>query len=63
MAALYRARVFGDDRMVSSTTNCPGYMAAVDTVQKEASSVALPGLGRALMSAGKLTQKSAEEIY
>ncbi|MBP3981613.1 type IV-A pilus assembly ATPase PilB [Acidovorax sp. JG5] len=38
-------------------------MAAVDTVQKEASSVALPGLGRALISAGKLTQKSAEEIY
>jgi type IV pilus assembly protein PilB len=38
-------------------------MAAVDTVQKEASSVALPGLGRALMSAGKLTQKSAEDIY
>ena len=38
-------------------------MAAADTVQKEASSVALPGLGRALMSAGKLTQKSAEDIY
>ena len=38
-------------------------MAAVDTAQKEASSVALPGLGRALMSAGKLTQKSAEDIY
>ncbi|WP_026437557.1 type IV-A pilus assembly ATPase PilB [Acidovorax sp. JHL-9] len=38
-------------------------MAVVDTAQKEASSVALPGLGRALMSAGKLTQKSAEEIY
>jgi len=38
-------------------------MAVVDTAQKEASSVALPGLGRALMSAGKLTQKSTEEIY
>ncbi|KZT16777.1 type IV-A pilus assembly ATPase PilB [Acidovorax sp. GW101-3H11] len=38
-------------------------MAAVDTVPKEASAVALPGLGRALMSAGKLTQKSAEDIY
>ncbi len=49
--------------MVFSTTNCPGSMAAVDTAHKEASSVALPGLGRALMSAGKLTQKSAEEIY
>ncbi|AFU44635.1 type IV-A pilus assembly ATPase PilB [Acidovorax sp. KKS102] len=38
-------------------------MAAVDTALKEASAVALPGLGRALMSAGKLTQKSAEDIY
>ena len=38
-------------------------MAAVDTVPKEASAVALPGLGRALMSVGKLTQKSAEDIY
>ena len=38
-------------------------MAAVDTAPKEASAVALPGLGRALMSAGKLTQKSAEDIY
>ncbi len=38
-------------------------MAAVDTASKEASAVALPGLGRALMSAGKLTQKSAEDIY
>ncbi|RYE41100.1 MAG: type IV-A pilus assembly ATPase PilB [Hyphomicrobiales bacterium] len=38
-------------------------MAAVETPQKDVSTVALPGLGRALMSAGKLTQKSAEEIY
>jgi type IV pilus assembly protein PilB len=38
-------------------------MAAVDTASKEASSVALPGLGRALISAGKLTQKLAEDIY
>ena len=38
-------------------------MAAVDTAPKEISAVALPGLGRALMSAGKLTQKSAEDIY
>ena len=38
-------------------------MAAADIAPKEASSVALPGLGRALMSAGKLTQKSAEDIY
>jgi type IV pilus assembly protein PilB len=40
-----------------------GYMAAVDTAPKEASAVALPGLGRALISAGKLTQKAAEDIY
>src|SRR3989344_5422778 len=38
-------------------------MAAVDTAPKEASAVALHGLGRALMSAGKLTQKAAEDIY
>jgi type IV pilus assembly protein PilB len=37
-------------------------MAAVDPLT-EASSVALPGLGRALVSAGKLGQKAAEEIY
>ena len=38
-------------------------MAAVDTAPKDASAIALPGLGRALMSAGKLAQKAAEEIY
>ncbi len=38
-------------------------MAAVDSVQKDSASVALPGLGRALISAGKLTQKAAEDIY
>ena len=38
-------------------------MAAVDPVSAEASTVALPGLARALVSAGKLGQKSAEEIY
>jgi len=37
-------------------------MAAVDPIS-EASAVALPGLGRALVSAGKLGQKAAEEIY
>jgi len=38
-------------------------MAAVDSTQKDPASVALPGLGRALISAGKLTQKTAEDIY
>ncbi|MCO5102712.1 MAG: type IV-A pilus assembly ATPase PilB [Burkholderiaceae bacterium] len=38
-------------------------MAAVDIALKDASSIALPGLGRALISAGKLTQKAAEDIY
>jgi type IV pilus assembly protein PilB len=37
-------------------------MAAVDPAA-EASAVALPGLGRALVSAGKLGQKSAEDLY
>jgi len=38
-------------------------MAAVDTVIQEAPTLALPGLGRALVAAGKLGQKSAEDIY
>jgi type IV pilus assembly protein PilB len=38
-------------------------MAAVDPVTTEAPSAALPGLGRALVSAGKLGQKSADDIY
>jgi type IV pilus assembly protein PilB len=36
-------------------------MAAVDPISE--ASVALPGLGRALVSAGKLGQKAAEDIY
>ena len=56
--------MIGDDRIVSLTTSrTPGYMAAVDTASKEVSAVALPGLGRALISAGRLTQKAAEDIY
>ena len=38
-------------------------MAAVDSAQKDSASVSLPGLGRALISAGKLTPKAAEDIY
>ena len=38
-------------------------MAAVDTVNRESPSIALSGLGRALVLAGKLGQKSAEDIY
>jgi type IV pilus assembly protein PilB len=38
-------------------------MASVDTVIQDSSSMALPGLGRALVSAGKLNQKAAEELY
>ena len=39
-------------------------MAAVDSaVHRDTPSVALPGLGRALILAGKLEQKSAEEIF
>jgi type IV pilus assembly protein PilB len=37
-------------------------MAAVDPVVSDAPSMALPGLARALITAGKLGQKSAEEI-
>ncbi|MEZ5704003.1 MAG: type IV-A pilus assembly ATPase PilB [Burkholderiaceae bacterium] len=38
-------------------------MASVDTVIQETTSMALPGLGRALVSAGKLNQKAAEDLY
>jgi len=38
-------------------------MAAADPIAKESASVALPGLARALISAGKLQAKAAEEIY
>ena len=38
-------------------------MAAVEPFTKEISSVALPGLGRVLISAGKLGQRAAEDIY
>jgi type IV pilus assembly protein PilB len=38
-------------------------MAAVDPVVTDAPSMALPGLARTLISAGKLSQKSAEETY
>ena len=38
-------------------------MAAIESTSRESSTTALPGLGRALILAGKLGQKSAEEIY
>lgn len=38
-------------------------MATVDSQQRENQTIALPGLGRALIAAGKLGQKSAEDIY
>ena len=38
-------------------------MAATDTIQRDSPAIALPGLGRALVAAGKVGQKSAEETY
>ena len=37
--------------------------AFVDSTLQDASAIALPGLGRAMVAAGKLGQKSAEDIY
>jgi type IV pilus assembly protein PilB len=37
--------------------------APVDTFLQDSSAIALPGLGRAMVAAGKLEQKSAEDIY
>jgi type IV pilus assembly protein PilB len=38
-------------------------MASVDTVIQDTPSMALPGLARALVSAGKLDQRAAEDLY
>ncbi len=38
-------------------------MAVADSVNRESTTVALPGIGRALVAAGKLPQKAAEDIY
>ncbi|MDZ4189514.1 MAG: type IV-A pilus assembly ATPase PilB, partial [Hydrogenophaga sp.] len=38
-------------------------MASIDPVVLDSSPVALPGLGRALVAAGKLGQKAAEDLY
>lgn len=38
-------------------------MAAADPISKDSTAVALPGLARALISAGKLQAKAAEDIY
>jgi type IV pilus assembly protein PilB len=38
------------------------FMAVVDSVSKD-TNIALPGLGRALVMAGKLPQKTAEDLY
>jgi type IV pilus assembly protein PilB len=38
-------------------------MASVDDINRELTPIALPGIGRALVAAGKLGQKSAEELF
>ena len=38
-------------------------MSSIDPLNRESSNAALPGLGRALVAAGKLEQKSAEDLY
>ena len=38
-------------------------MAAVEPITSDPTSVALPGIGRALVAAGKLGQRSAEDLY
>jgi type IV pilus assembly protein PilB len=38
-------------------------MASVDPLTPDSASVALPGIGRALVAAGKLGQRSAEDLY
>ena len=38
-------------------------MAVADSVNRDSTTVALPGIGRALVAAGKLPQKAAEDLY
>ncbi|QDL55610.1 type IV-A pilus assembly ATPase PilB [Rhodoferax aquaticus] len=38
-------------------------MSSAETVNRDTAAIALPGLGRALVAAGKLGQKSAEDVY
>ena len=38
-------------------------MAVADSVSRDTTAVALPGIGRALVAAGKLPQKAAEDLY
>ncbi|WP_138517264.1 type IV-A pilus assembly ATPase PilB [Rhodoferax bucti] len=38
-------------------------MASVDTSTRDSATIALPGIGRALVAAGKIPQKTAEDIY
>lgn len=38
-------------------------MAIAETLPRDTNSIALPGIGRALVAAGKLGQKAAEDIY
>ena len=38
-------------------------MATIDPLQRDSQPIALPGLGRALIAAGKLGQKPAEDLY
>jgi type IV pilus assembly protein PilB len=38
-------------------------MAVADSVSRDSTTVALPGIGRALVAAGKLQQKAAEDLY
>jgi type IV pilus assembly protein PilB len=38
-------------------------MSSTETVNRDTAAIALPGLGRALVAAGKLGQKSAEDVY
>jgi type IV pilus assembly protein PilB len=38
-------------------------MAVADSISRDSTTVALPGIGRALVAAGKLPQKAAEDLY
>ena len=60
---IYIFSPIGDDRTAVFAFRIICFMATAESVSRDAAPVALPGVGRALVLAGKLTQKVAEDTF
>ncbi len=60
---IYIFSPIGDDRTAVFAFRIICLMATAESVSRDAAPVALPGVGRALVLAGKLTQKVAEDTF